>query len=82
MGTKQAAAMVGDCLDGRRVNRVVDGVPLAFTRRLYPGQTFTWAEAHVGGRWVDLGDPWPAVTPAAKELRAAIAAATGQDGQQ
>lgn len=51
--------------------------PVRFERRRYgtgaSSRTFTWVEAYVGGSWVSLGDPWPCITPARKEIEAAIA---------
>lgn len=55
------------------VGRLLDGIPLSFTRRRYPGTTYTWVKAFITGQWVDLGDPWPCVTPSKKSLRIEIA---------
>ena len=49
------------------------GVYFQFTRRRYPGVTYTWAKAWQNGDWIDLGDPWPCLTPKRAELLAALA---------
>jgi hypothetical protein len=59
-------------INGRKVHRVIDGVPLNFTRRRYGKTTFTWVEAFDGLAWRSLGDPWPAITPAANQIREAV----------
>lgn len=48
---------------------------LRFTRRRYGSTTYTWVEALIDGQWVELGDPWPCVTPKRSEIGAAIEAA-------
>jgi hypothetical protein len=64
---------VGEFLGGGKVHRVVDGVAVSFERRRYPGTTFTWAHAFIGGEWISLGDPWPCLNPKTTELRREIA---------
>jgi hypothetical protein len=45
---------------------------IVFTRRRYPGRTFTWVSIEVApGRYEDIGDPWPCVIPAKAEVLAA-----------
>lgn len=65
-------------LYGMDVGRLFDGsIPLSFTRRRYGAGgpspvTYTWVHAFIDGKWLDLGDPWPAVMPKAKSLREMI----------
>lgn len=56
----------------------IDGraFPVRFERRRYgtgaSSRFFTWAYVTLGGESVSLGDPWPCVTPAKRELEWAI----------
>lgn len=50
------------------VDRILDGIPLSFTRRRYSACTYTWVQAFIDGQWVDLGDPWPCLMPSTKSL--------------
>lgn len=62
------------CVDGLTVHAVVEGVPVSFERRSYGRSVmYCWVEAHLDGRWVSLGDPWPCITPRKSELADAIA---------
>lgn len=54
------------------VDKFLDGIPLCFTRRRYPGMTYTWVEAFLAGEWVNLGDPWPCLMPPVQEVREAL----------
>lgn len=60
------------------VDRLLDGIPLNFTRRRYGGNvhragvTYTWVEAYINGQWVDLGDPWPVLNPPVAAMRQEI----------
>lgn len=47
-------------------------VEFRYTRRRYGTTTYTWVEAQIGGEWVSLGDPWPAVTPKRREMLAEV----------
>ena len=48
------------------------GHPAWFTRRRYGKTTFTWVQVDVDGDLVDLGDPWPCITPKRVEMEAAL----------
>jgi len=67
---------VGDRLAGRPVSAIIDSVPLSFERRrcgsAHGGTTFTWVYAHLGDRWVSLGDPWPVLRPKSSDILAAV----------
>lgn len=57
--------------------RIVDGVEVMAERRRYgdrySGTTYTWLYAKgADGAYVQLGDPWPCVTPAIAQVREAI----------
>ena len=60
---------MAEIIDGREVARRVNGVAVAFTRRRYGRQSYCWADVYVRGRWVCLGDPWPAVNWRRAELQ-------------
>ena len=47
-------------------------LPLRFTRRRYPGQTYTWVSVFYLGSWHELGDPWPCIRPKDAEIDEAI----------
>jgi hypothetical protein len=51
----------------RMVTQVVE-------RRRYGGTTYTWLAVWLDGAWRDLGDPFPAVTPARRDVEAAVTA--------
>jgi hypothetical protein len=59
--------------EGRKVSTFIDGRALAFTRRRYGKTTYTWVFVWDGTQWVDLGDPWPVLSPKHSELKEAIA---------
>lgn len=51
--------------------KTIEEFDFRFTRRRYGGRhTFTWVSARKVGTalWMDLGDPWPAVTPKKTEM--------------
>ena len=48
------------------------GINIRFERRRYGRTTFTWAYAQVSTDTILLGDPWPCVTPARRELEQAV----------
>lgn len=57
--------------------RLVDGVELSVSRRRYGNSTYTRVSARLNegepwNQWVDLGDPWPCVTPKLSEVRDAL----------
>ena len=45
---------------------------LSYTRRRYGTTTYTWVSVLLGGEWVELGDPWPAVRPKMAEILKAV----------
>ena len=59
-------------VEGVPVDAVVDGVPIAFTRRRYGTATFTWCDAFIAGHWQSLGDPWQKVMPSLSDIRTAL----------
>lgn len=69
-------------LHGMNVSRLLDGIPISFTRRRYSNATFTWADAFINGQWVSLGDPWPCVNPPTKALREEVRRRTEQNVYQ
>lgn len=49
---------------------------LMYTRRRYggaSGTTYTWIAVRSGDNWHDLGDPWPCINPAKKEVLESLA---------
>lgn len=46
----------------------IDGHEVRFTRRRYGSTTYTWASVRYAGQDLDLGDPWPCITPKRVEL--------------
>ena len=65
---------LGVMVAGMAVHRIVLHHPVNFVRRRYSDRTFTWAEVFrkESSQWVSLGDPWPCLTPAKKELADAV----------
>jgi hypothetical protein len=60
---------VGQNLNGRKVNAIVNGVAFSFQRRGYcETQTYTWVFRWDDDRWFDAGDPWPSVIVPRKDL--------------
>lgn len=57
---------------GYRVDAIVAGKPVNFTRRRYGATTFTWVSYHNGSQWVELGDPWPSLNVSREEIEKAI----------
>jgi hypothetical protein len=48
-------------------------IPLNVSRRRYGNTTYTWVSARsLCGKWVELGDPWPAIKPKKSEILLAI----------
>lgn len=76
-GEEQVFAHGRDEEDGThreiRVHRLVAGYPVCYwERRRYSNKTFTWVMALVDGVWRSLGDPWPCIMPADREVREQI----------
>lgn len=46
--------------------------PLRFERRRYGRTTITWVYATINGVEYQLGDPWPHLRPALREMRIAL----------
>ena len=51
----------------------IQGIEVFAERRRYSDRTFTWLSAKVGEEYIDLGDPWPCITPKRSEVEQAIA---------
>jgi hypothetical protein len=62
------------CIANVKVDNIIDGVPISYTRRRYSNTTFCWVHAYAKDvdEWIELGDPWPAVTPKRSEIAEAI----------
>lgn len=60
------------CIDRPAADFTLLGRPAWFTRRRYGRTTFTWVHVEIDGELVDLGDPWPCITPKRKDMEAAL----------
>ena len=49
----------------------IDGHEVKLTRRRYGTTTYTWARVQYNGENLELGDPWPCITPKRAELEQA-----------
>lgn len=71
MGYKPVMIRGKPCLNDCPVDAIIRA-PISYTRRRYSNQTFTWVSAFIADAWVQLGDPWPCVTPRKTEIERAI----------
>lgn len=67
MGYKPRLIRGKPCLNDCPVDAIVR-IPLSYTRRRYGSTTYTWVMGFISDAWVQLGDPWPCVTPRKTEI--------------